>query len=335
MTDRAPRPPFFIVGCHRSGTTLLRNLLRSHPDLAIPGESHFIPLVYRGYGDPVDDRSARRLARRILGLYWVRRWRLGLLPSQFDDCRSVADIAARLYGEVARREGAARWGDKTPDYVREIPTLAAIFPDARFLHIVRDGRDVALSIGRTSFGPGSVPTAARHWRDHVEAGRRDGPPLGAARYAEIRYEDLVGRPETTMREVCAFLGEPFDERVLAPARYDWRDYPKTWGSRPATNVSESRIVASNAGKWKREMDPGDVEVFEGVAGGLLAELGYETSGSGRQLGRVRRAGHRAADRIRWLGYELSRPNKRLWVSAEGYLKWTRIRARLRSAANPR
>ncbi|HLF56974.1 MAG TPA: sulfotransferase, partial [Thermoanaerobaculia bacterium] len=132
---------------------MLRNLLRSHPDLFLPSESHFIPPFCRAWGDPGDDREARRLGRRILRLHWVRWWGVELGAREFDGCRSFAEVVDRIYGELARREGARRWGDKTPGYALHIATLAEIFPAAQFVHIVRDGRDVALSLVRTGFGP--------------------------------------------------------------------------------------------------------------------------------------------------------------------------------------
>jgi hypothetical protein len=314
-----------VIGCPRSGTTLLRNLLRSHPAHAIPPESHFVPAFHRAWGDPPHDRAARRLAARILALHWVRRWELDLTPRDFDGCRTYGELVGRLYRAVAARDGAARWGDKTPAYAREIPALDRIFPDAQFVHIVRDGRDVALSLQRTGFLPRTAFTAARFWKAHVAAARRDGPPLGPSRYLEIGYEDLLRDTEATMRRVCAFLDERFDARVLAPSPLDWRRFPPTFGPRRPRHVSETELVRDNVGKWRRAMAPRDVAVFEAVAGDLLAELGYEIAGPQRPVHRLARAAWTASDRMRWIGYQLVRENKRLWVPSELLLRWARLR----------
>ena len=187
MSD-IPLAPVFIVGCPRSGTTLLRNLLSSHPHLAFRGESHFIPSFLGRHGDPPDERAARKLATEILNLRWVRDWGLELVPGDFAAERSFSAIVARLYAEVVRVEGKRRWGDKTPQYVLEIPLLFRLFPDARVLHIIRDGRDVALSWLAVNFGPENVYTSALEWRKYVEAGR------GAAR------EFPGGRHGTALRK---------------------------------------------------------------------------------------------------------------------------------------
>lgn len=331
------RPPFFIVGAPRSGTGLLRNLLRSHPRLAIPGESHFIPGFYLGYGEPRSRRAVRRMARRILAQFRVRRWELELEPADFDDCRTYAEIVSRLYGAFAARQGAERWGDKTPQYAAHMWVLARIFPEARFVHIVRDGRDAALSILRMSFGPDGLGAAARQWRELVRRARSDGEALGPERYLEIRYEDLVGDPIATMRRVCEFLGEPFDERVLSPTanpRWPKLVYNLPRDGKPR-NVSDVAIVTGNAGKWKRLMPAADQARFESVAGDLLAELGYETTTSGSSVPVVVRPPLAARVRgvRRYLAQQLDRPNKSFWFPSELALRWAWIRARLRGAGD--
>jgi len=193
--------PIFIVGCPRSGTALLRNLLRSHPHLAFPTESHFIPAYYRGYGDPRSAREARRLAESILRLYWVRIWKLSLRPGDFADCRSFREVVCRLFETFARQQGKRRWGDKTPHYVAQIPVLLELFPAAKILQIIRDGRDVALSWLKTRMEPRNLYTAARMWRELVRAGREAGARLPRETYLEVRYERLLAEPEQTMREV--------------------------------------------------------------------------------------------------------------------------------------
>jgi hypothetical protein len=319
--------PVFVLGCPRSGTTLLRNLLRSHPNLTFPSESHFIPLFYRAWGDPADDRAARRLAARILALHWIRRWELDLTPEHFDGCRTYAALIDRLYAAVARRDGATRWGDKTPYYAKEIPTLAHLFPTAQFIHIIRDGRDVVASLLRASFTARTPYTAALYWKAHVTAARRDGAPLGPERYLEVEYGALLADTEGTMRRVCAFLGEPFDERVLVQSALDWRRFVPTFGPRRADQVSDTEIVRDNAGKWRRTLSADDVAVIEAAAGDLLAELGYEATGTRRRVRLAERLAWQAGDRLRWIAYQLRRENKRVWVPSELMLRWAAVRGR--------
>jgi hypothetical protein len=273
--------PIFVVGCPRSGTGLVRDLLRSHPRLSLPPESHFIPAYRRAYGDPASDREARALGRRILELRRLRAWGVDLEPAAFDGCRSFADVVARVYDAFARREGKPRWGDKTPHYVAEIPLLLELFPSARVVHVIRDGRDVALSWIRAPFGPGTVYAAAGAWTRYVSAGRRHH---GDARYGEVRYEDLLRDPRATMAVLCEFVGEEPTEEVLRPdlgARRLWglsRD-PGPW----QTLAAHEEIVRDNHGKWRAAMTVADRTVFESVADELTAELGYPVEGLGRPL----------------------------------------------------
>lgn len=270
--------PVFLVGCPRSGTSLLRDLLRSHPRLAFPSESHFIPSFYRGFGDPRSDRAARNLAARIRRLMWVRRWNLDLDPSILAHCRSFSGLVSGLYCEFARRKGKPRWGDKTPEYVTEIPLLFELFPAARVVHLYRDGRDVARSWIAAPFGPASTHGAASAWRRMVTAGRHAGQGFPDS-YLEVRYESLVGEPEATMRQVCAFIGEDFDPAVLRPTRLPFKLRRQLIATRPWLSPTlETEVVCTRAESWRRDMARKDRQVFEWAAGALLSELGYETEG---------------------------------------------------------
>jgi len=289
--------PIFIVGCPRSGTALLRNLLRSHPHLAFPTESHFIPAYYRGYGDPRSAREARRLAESILRLYWVRIWKLSLRPGDFADCRSFREVVCRLFETFARQQGKRRWGDKTPHYVAQIPVLLELFPAAKILQIIRDGRDVALSWLKTRMEPRNLYTAARMWRELVRAGREAGARLPRETYLEVRYETLLAETQPTMREVCAFIGEPYDEAVLRPQPDPPPPHRAHLKDRPARST---RVVSSNMEKWKTRMPVPDRVLFESVAGDLLSELGYETEGRVRKISALERRWWDLDHQCRWV-----------------------------------
>jgi hypothetical protein len=185
-----------------------------------------------------------------------------------------------LYAEYGRRRGKPLAGEKTPDYVRRLPVLHALFPWARTVHIARDGRDVALSLlewADEDKGPGKfalwrdepVAVCALWWRWLVSTGRRDGRGLGPARYFEVRYEELVARPEQALRNVAAFLGVPF-----APEMASYHEGK----ARPAPGRSaKSAWLPPTPGlrDWRAQMSGRDVELFEALAGDLLSSLGYE------------------------------------------------------------
>jgi len=284
VTDDAP---VFIVGCPRSGTTLLRDLLRSHPRLAFPSESWFIPSYYRRYGDPRSDAEAIALGERILRSYWVRHWNVAVAPSTFAKDRTFAAIVSRIYEDFARQRGKARWGDKTPGYVFHLPLLTQMFPQARAIHIVRDGRDVALSWLKHASSPGNLYMAAELWIKHVRAAQTASSTLGSHGYLEIRYEDLLANSERAMRQVCLFLGEPYDERVLRPTRESRNPVSRSH------RAGDDRIVTDNAFGWRRLMSGRQRRLFESVAHELLEELHYATDGAVRTVTVVEKAVWRA------------------------------------------
>ncbi len=184
---------------------------------------------------------------------------------------------SELFDAWARQDGKPRWGDKTPHYVREIPTLLQLFPDAKVIHIYRDGRDVALSWLRSKLLPRNLFTAATLWRSWVQAGRRAGAALSADSYLEVRYEQLVAAPDRTMQSICAFVHEPFCHEVLT-----MNALPR--GPRiDALTVSKTHIVSTNVEKWKTQLSEDDRRLFASVAGDLLDELGYPSPDRARPI----------------------------------------------------
>jgi hypothetical protein len=268
-TSARVKPPIFLVGAARSGTGLLRNLVRAHPGISIPGESHFIPHFYRGYGDPADEEAARALARRILGFSRIQRWQLQAREDDFADFRRYADLVAHLFELWAATEGKPRWGDKTPHYVSHLDALAEIYPSAQFVHIIRDGRAVANSWAGHNFGAGNIYSAAKQWRQRVRDGQTSGAILGPERYLEVRYERLLEDTDAEMRRVFEFLGEDIPDDLAALNPPDIQVNDPLW-----SGVSHTEVVRGNAEAWREKLAPAGRRVVEGVAGDLLEELGY-------------------------------------------------------------
>lgn len=259
----APFP--FVVGSGRSGTTLVRTMLDSHPELAIPGESHFIPKLSHlaGFLDVVFSDQ------------FVRNWGLSeaTVRARFAEAppATYPDAVRLLYACYADAQGKPRYGDKTPPYVRQLPLLASLFPEGRFVHVIRDGRDVALSLLGAEWFPGTLEQAAEYWRTAVEDGCLAGGALGD-RYLELRYEALVADPEPQLRRVCEFIGLEYSPAMLdygssAQRAIDMAVHPGDHGAlrlAPTTGLRD----------WRRDMDAADSGVVWLLAGELLAELGY-------------------------------------------------------------
>jgi hypothetical protein len=276
--------PIFIVGVHRSGTTLLRFMLNSHPRLYIPPESDFIPRFFqRRPQGPLDEARVDWLLDVIFRRYrLVKEWQGAPPdPAAFYAAMATPTPAAfldTLYSRYARQHGAERWGDKTPIYASYVDLIAGMFPTAQFVHIVRDGRDVALSM-LDKWGSEvhiDVYFAARNWRRRIGQARASGAGLGPERFYELRYEALVADPEAELRPLCAYLGESYVPSMAQPQRlgrrqFDEGDFHAALRRPPGT----SRI-----GRWREEMPARDLRLFQHVAGPLLAELGYELADAG-------------------------------------------------------
>jgi hypothetical protein len=213
----------------------------------------------------------------------VSLWQIVAQPLDFAGCRSFSEVTSRLFEIWARKEGKPRWGDKTPHYVRDIPLLIQLYPGAQVIHVIRDGRDVALSWLRTQFEPRNLYMSARMWKEMVTKGRRDGAVLPGRSYMELSYESLLAQPEVTMRGVCQFLNEPWDSAVLSLNRLDVMPGRK---NRAITSVAlQDNIVRDNAGKWRDGMTLRERTLVESVAGDLLRELGYPLEGLALPLSR--------------------------------------------------
>ena len=294
----------FVVGCGRSGTTLLRLMLDAHPDLAIPPESHFLSRFGHAperYASPGGGLDPERLAADILRTRTFAAWGVGHddvlrrvreLPAP----ATFVDVVDAVYRAYAEPRGAARWGDKTPRYVLDIPLFDRLFPGSRFVHIVRDGRDVAMSLRSVRFGPDDPMGAAAFWARRVRAGRSDGARLGPERYAEVRYESLVADPARELRTICDVIDLPWDPAMLDYHRGVDAALPQ---DRRSQHRHEDRPPTAGMRDWRTQMEPAGVAAFEAVAGDLLDELGYGRGAPppGSAL-RARAAWHVATGRVR-------------------------------------
>jgi Sulfotransferase family len=293
---RALAPAPFVVGAPRSGTTLLRLMLDAHPDLAIPAETNFIPRVAEECAAASDSAEAFCTALVSLdrwGDFRVDGQRLRervARISPFD----VAEAFRAFYQLCAERFDKPRWGDKTPTYLLEMTKIQAILPEARFVHIVRDGRDCAVSTKDLWFGPEGGAHAGFWWYSMMNEARMQATQLD--HYLEVRYEDLVADAEPVLRQVCEFADLPWDPAVLryyerSETRLQDENRPmlRTDGEGGVIQGSERLKIhartkeaprSDRIGRWRIEMSPADQEAFAAIAGEALEEFGYavETDG---------------------------------------------------------
>jgi hypothetical protein len=276
-------PFLFIAGCPRSGTRLLGRLVNAHPEIAVVHEARFVPgwFVHRRGLTP-DGYVTREFVDMLVDFsrfkqFRVRRDELERLARNGGEVH-YSDLVSGLFDLHGRAEGKRLVADKTPRYVRHIPTLHELWPDARIIHLMRDGRDVYLSLSNwekvvergdliarlSTWGEDPASTGALYWEHLVRIGREDGAALAPGLYHELRYEALVTDPAAECEALCRFLGVPYESAMLA--YHEGMD-----ADRPG---HDSRPPTPGLRDWRSQMRPEDIERFEAAAGDLLDELGY-------------------------------------------------------------
>lgn len=274
---------------------MLRLMLDAHPQLAVPPETYFIPKAVKAW----HKARRRRLGESPLEAYVAAvtghvRWpdfHLGADAYrerlEADPPSDVSDAIRAFYEMYAEKADKPRWGDKTPFYVRKMETIHEVLPEARFVHLIRDGRAVTLSIKDLWFGPDTIEEAAEFWVDRIDQGREQAKRL--PHYMELRYEDLVREPEAQLRRIAEFAEIDYDERMLryhelVPERVAAEVPPQEIApdGRVVATEERLRIIENVAGppdpsridRWRIDMPVSDQRTFERIAGARLEELGY-------------------------------------------------------------
>lgn len=278
--------PIFVLGCPRSGTTLLQLMLHAHPRIAVPPETRFLVPIYRRrneFGDLREEANRRALAKAIVEPKKTRCYELGLdAGALVDEIVDGAPTLGSAFGVVfrayARRFDKPRWGDKRPGYYQDIPALLRLFPDAQIVHLVRDGRDCVASLKAMSWFKGDVHTAAATWAEATDRCRRAARRLPTDTYYELRYERLVADPKEQLTALCEFLGESYDPAMAEPDKIAESVIPsrKKWHASTRTRVTSGR-----SGTWRERLEPAEIALCEAVIGTRLRAFGYELSGAGR------------------------------------------------------
>lgn len=247
--------PIFIVGCPRSGTTLLRLMLDSHPAISCGPETHFVAVL-----EQVMNR-------------WPALQRYGFDEDYWYD--KLAELVDSFQRDYAARRGKQRWADKTPRYALHLPFIDKLFPSCQVIHLIRDGRDVVAS-HRDSWGYKSAVGAPDKWRSFITAARAWGATVPAERYSELRYEDLVADPETSLRRIISFLDEPWDDVVLAHDQVEhdvYGNYAGGTAARREQDQVDDVVYTSRVGRGG-DLDPALRSLYRARAGRLARELGY-------------------------------------------------------------
>lgn len=263
--EPAPQPPIFVGGAGRSGTTLLRVILDSHPHIACGPELKVIPIL-----------SQKWLA--FQQPFFAKAFQ-GNFVTKEDLNQVFRQTIASLLEKYRLHHNKPRSAEKSPNNVFLFPHLHILFPQSPLIHVIRDGRDVIASLLSMNWidqhgepleytrCPGA---AASYWADAVRAGRQLKQLPGHEHfYLEVRYEDLVQKPLATLKKLFAFLSEPWDARVL-----DFYKQERSLASESSAKQVQQPLYASAVGRWKQDLHPSTKPIIKQFAGDLLVELGY-------------------------------------------------------------
>lgn len=275
------RRPVFVMGCHRSGTNLLYDTLLSAGGFAVyRGYTPIYKMLIPRFGSPQNRANRVRLVETWLRSKGYRR--SGLTAKEIkakllDECHTGGDFIRIILNEIARTQNAQRWAIYDPDQVLYVPQVKADLPEALFVHIIRDGRDIALSLKKMEgFKPlpwnvGSsrdlLPTAA-YWEWMVRSGQAHGRRIPED-YIEIRYEDLVSKPHETLATLGRFLDHDLDyDRIQQTGLGRIRETNSSF--REEATHSEIKPME----RWKERLTPEQVASLEALVGDCLEDFGY-------------------------------------------------------------
>jgi hypothetical protein len=301
--------PIFVVGCPRSGTTMLSLMIHAHPRLAMPPESRFLIKTWRHrreFGDLSTREQHEALAEScVRNGSKVAEMGLNQKATKakiLEGPPTIGSAFGIVFREFAQLHGKPRWGDKRPIYFQEVDVLLRLFPDAQIVHIVRDGRSNVASLKRMPWWPYDSIGSMATWSLAEHCARRNQRRLPADTFHVMRYESLVADPRTILGELCDFLEEDFDEAMLEPHRVaEVVPERKVWHESLKSSVNTSAVES-----WREGLDPWELGLMETVLRRKLTRHGYELSGDGERpsldlLRKYAKASfeRRSAARTRW------------------------------------
>ncbi|MGB0653438.1 MAG: sulfotransferase family protein [Thermoplasmatota archaeon] len=308
----------FIGACERSGTTMLGSLLGGHPELFTTPESRFRLDLMAGPGPRGAAAMQQAIERHPRFQQWGMQADWSSMAEESIDPNRLTLHLARSYAHERGQRGS--WVDHTPTNLRFALRIAQAC-DAKFIHLVRDGRAVAASYRRMDIGPSDIIHAAETWLSRIAPGLAAEAVLPASSILRVRYEDLVADPKATLMETCAFLDLPFHEDMLVGSGLAvpglTRKYHALINQPPDARRSET---------WRTELSPRDIEIFESIVQDTLPMLGYEL---------VHKGSARSHTAVEWLRRRAYGAVRKPWDVARAQVRERRSLLRARSASEGR
>jgi len=270
--------PIFIISAPRSGSTLMRLILDAHPRIGIPSPAWLYEMVrpyLYSYGDLTNEQNLHALAEDILAAPSIKDFTSQLTADEMvaeSNDPSFAGLYDALHRKYVRDTGKSRWGEKTPRNCFWMDEIKSDYPDAQFVHIIRDGRDMAIDIADSRLWPYSLYSGAQMWDMFVSAAQESGAELDSNSYYEIHYEKLCADPEGELKKLCDFLGEDFSPQMLS---HHQSDSAKSWGGGDALHASILKPITTDyCEMYKTRLSDSDCEAIEALIGTRLKSWNY-------------------------------------------------------------
>jgi hypothetical protein len=319
--------PVFIFGAERSGTTLLGSILGTHSRCVATPESQFTWTLHHALSRSGEGFQLERAIKLLRKDFRFRLWNIEITADDFKDYQvtSYAEFIlafVTIYTQSVGRPNADFWIDHTPGNIRIAAFLRHLFPEAKFIHIVRDGRAVAASIKVRNWGIKSMHTLSKRWAEKVGYGAAAEGFLGSERVLRVHYEALVQQAEETVKELCAFLDVPFENEMITGKGFALPQYTRDMHSLVGQPPDAKRVDA-----WRESLTPKETATFEYYTKDMLLYFGYqhlyEGKGSVAIASRAERNLSRVLDVVWFKWRDLIRRSRKRkkavsYLSSEGY-----------------
>lgn len=285
MNEKNKNSPIFIVGCERSGTTMLRLILCSHKNITIPPQTKYIKKLYKRrflFGDLSIEKNQNTL-KDWFYINHNKKTKLIDLDISKNDIQNELEVAGNTVGAYfasilklySQNNNKIRWGDKHPYYIKYLPQLFKLFPDAQVIHIIRDGRDSVSSLKKMPWWKKNSMHAMLNWQEAIQKGVHAKRKYSSDQFIEIRYEDIIHKPEDSVKLICDFINEEYSDTLLEFQKIADKSIPSykmDWHS-----GAKKEINSMSIGRWENDLDDWEISLINKKLKKELALHKYDIS----------------------------------------------------------